>query len=39
MHDAHTELLEELARREKAAGIFPDPELDLFMKVIIICDQ
>ncbi|BFG24412.1 hypothetical protein CerSpe_106880 [Prunus speciosa] len=28
------ELLSELARREKAAGIFPEPELDLFMKAI-----
>ncbi|KVH92050.1 AAA+ ATPase domain-containing protein [Cynara cardunculus var. scolymus] len=26
------ELLTELARREKAAGIFPEPEVDLFMK-------
>ncbi|KAI4381898.1 hypothetical protein MLD38_007920 [Melastoma candidum] len=26
------ELLSELARREKHAGIFPEPELDLFMK-------
>jgi hypothetical protein len=28
------DLLTELARREKAAGIFPDTEVDLFMKVI-----
>ncbi|TQE12215.1 hypothetical protein C1H46_002140 [Malus baccata] len=28
------ELLTELARREKAAGIYPEPEVDLFMKVI-----
>lgn len=27
------ELLSELARREKYAGIFPEPEVDLFMKV------
>lgn len=27
------ELLSELARREKHAGIFPEPEVDLFMKV------
>ncbi|XP_009353552.2 ABC transporter G family member 35 [Pyrus x bretschneideri] len=26
------ELLTELARREKAAGIYPEPEVDLFMK-------
>ncbi|KAI4379328.1 hypothetical protein MLD38_005643 [Melastoma candidum] len=26
------ELLSELAKREKDAGIFPDPEIDLFMK-------
>ncbi|KAM2654151.1 hypothetical protein EV2_025694 [Malus domestica] len=26
------ELLSELARREKAAGIYPEPEVDLFMK-------
>ena len=29
------ELLTELARREKSAGIYPEPELDLFMKVKI----
>ena len=28
-----TELLSELARREKAARIYPEAELDLFMKV------
>lgn len=28
------DLLTELARREKAAAIFPNPEVDLFMKVI-----
>jgi len=27
------DLLAELARREKEAGIFPEAELDLFMKV------
>ena len=26
------ELLTELARREKEVGIFPEPEVDLFMK-------
>lgn len=30
----HVELLQELALREKDAGIFPEPEVDLFMKVI-----
>lgn len=29
------ELLSELAKREKDAGIFPDPEIDLFMKVVL----
>lgn len=29
------DLLAELARREKEAGIFPEAELDLFMKVLI----
>lgn len=29
------ELLTELARREKSAGIYPEPELDLYMKVKI----
>lgn len=28
------ELLSELARREKDAGIFPEAEVDLFMKVV-----
>lgn len=28
-----SDLLTELARREKEAGIFPEAELDLFMKV------
>uniref|UniRef100_A0A7N0V0C7 ABC transporter domain-containing protein n=1 Tax=Kalanchoe fedtschenkoi TaxID=63787 RepID=A0A7N0V0C7_KALFE len=30
------ELLAELARREKDAGIFPDPEIDLFMKATAV---
>jgi hypothetical protein len=30
------DLLSELARREKDAGIFPEAELDLFMKVYMI---
>jgi len=30
------DLLAELARREKEAGIFPEAELDLFMKVVLI---
>uniref|UniRef100_A0A7N1A3M5 ABC transporter domain-containing protein n=2 Tax=Kalanchoe fedtschenkoi TaxID=63787 RepID=A0A7N1A3M5_KALFE len=30
------ELLDELARRERDAGIFPDPEVDLFMKATAI---
>ncbi|KAK4761107.1 hypothetical protein SAY87_006000 [Trapa incisa] len=30
------ELLSELARREKYAGIFPEPEVDLFMKATAI---
>ncbi|GLU22294.1 hypothetical protein SLE2022_383820 [Rubroshorea leprosula] len=30
------DLLSELARREKDAGIFPDPEVDLFMKATSI---
>jgi hypothetical protein len=28
-----TELLSELARREKQAGIYPEADVDLFMKV------
>jgi len=31
----NVDLLAELARREKEAGIFPEAELDLFMKVLI----
>jgi hypothetical protein len=30
---AHADLLTELSRREKEAGIRPEPEVDLFMKV------
>ncbi|KAK4489415.1 hypothetical protein RD792_005224 [Penstemon davidsonii] len=30
------ELLSELARREKEAGIFPEPEVDLFMKATAV---
>jgi len=30
------DLLTELARREKEAGIFPEADVDLFMKVFII---
>ena len=29
-------LLAELARREKQAGVFPEEEIDLFMKVSIV---
>lgn len=29
----YAEMLMELARREKQAGIFPDAEIDAFMKV------
>jgi hypothetical protein len=29
-------MLMELARREKEAGIKPDPEIDMFMKVRLI---
>ncbi|KAL2487195.1 ABC transporter G family member 39 [Abeliophyllum distichum] len=36
---ARYELLAELSRREKAAGIKPDPELDAFMKAISISGQ
>jgi hypothetical protein len=32
----YIDLLSELARREKEAGIFPEAEVDLFMKVIKI---
>lgn len=29
----NAEMLTELSRREKAAGIKPDPDIDVFMKV------
>jgi hypothetical protein len=32
-HILDAELLNELARREKQAGIFPEADVDLFMKV------
>jgi hypothetical protein len=32
-------MLMELARREKEAGIKPDPEIDMFMKVRLITTQ
>ena len=31
------EMLAELARREKAANIKPDPDIDVFMKVRNLC--
>lgn len=34
--DDTVELLTELARREKEAGIFPEPEVDLFMKATAV---
>lgn len=33
------EMLEELSRREKEAGIKPDPEIDAFMKAISVSGQ
>ena len=33
------ELLSELSRREKEAGIKPDPEIDAFMKAIVLAGQ
>lgn len=36
---ARYELLSELSRREKGAGIKPDPEIDAFMKAISIAGQ
>lgn len=33
VYDASSDLMTELARREKEAGIRPEPEVDLFMKV------
>ena len=35
-HFFYVALLAELARREKQAGIFPEAEIDLFMKVSIV---
>lgn len=29
------EIMIELCRREKAAGILPDPDIDTFMKVVL----
>lgn len=31
---AFADMLSELSRREKAANIKPDPDIDIFMKVI-----
>lgn len=36
---ARYELLAELSRREKDAGIKPDPEIDAFMKAIAVAGQ
>ena len=33
------ELLAELSRREKQAGIKPDPEIDAFMKAVAVAGQ
>ena len=33
------DMLSELARREKAAGIKPDPDIDVYMKVITILEM
>ena len=35
-HFFYVALLAELARREKQAGVFPEAEIDLFMKVSIV---
>jgi hypothetical protein len=32
-HGNYVEMLAELSRREKAANIKPDPDLDIYMKV------
>jgi hypothetical protein len=32
------ELLSELTKREKQAGIYPEPEVDFFMRVSNFCD-
>lgn len=31
----HTDMLTELSRREKAANIKPDADIDMYMKVVI----
>jgi len=36
LNNVTKDLLSELARREKEAGIFPEAELDLFMKVLLL---
>jgi hypothetical protein len=33
MLHVRAELLQELAKKEREQGIYPDPEVDLFMKV------
>ncbi|KAF6165118.1 hypothetical protein GIB67_000702 [Kingdonia uniflora] len=33
------EMLEKLSKREKGAGIKPDPEIDAFMKAIVLTGQ
>ena len=35
-HFFYVALLAELARREKQTGVFPEAEIDLFMKVTIV---
>lgn len=34
---AYEELLSEISRREKSAGIVPDPDIDTYMKVYKLC--
>lgn len=34
-----SDMLLELARREKTAGIKPDEDLDIFMKVLCSCEM
>lgn len=34
-----SEMLAELSRREKEANIMPDPDLDIYMKVNLICTE
>lgn len=36
---ARYEMLAELSRREKEAGIMPDPDIDAFMKAISVSGQ